>query len=96
MKVIFLINDYIIILSIKKVHENENQNCDNTLTVRKKAWQLDPDPPGPAQTRPEFSGQKPFLLGTGAGKTRILNTGAGAGCAYPRPALLKSPYYPYI
>jgi hypothetical protein len=94
MKVIFLINDYIIILSIKKVHENENQNCDNTLTVRKKAWQLDPDPPGPAQTRPEFSGQKPFLLGTGAGKTRILNTGAGAGTgyAYPRPALLKSPY----
>jgi hypothetical protein len=43
------------------------------------------------QTRPKFSGEKPFLLGAGAGKTQILNTGAGAGtgCAYTRSA----PYY---
>jgi hypothetical protein len=87
MKVIFLINDYIIILSIKKVHENENQNCDNTLTVRKKAWQLDPDPPGPSQTRPEFSGEKTILTGCGGGKNPNFKYGCrgGDGVYLPPP-----------
>jgi hypothetical protein len=54
-----------------------------------------PDPTAPVQTRPEFSGEKPFQLGAGAGKTRILNMGAGVGvrCAYTRPCLRPTPYY---
>jgi hypothetical protein len=59
--------------------------------------------PRPTRPRPEFSGEKPFLLGAGAEaeKTRILNAGVGRGrgrgvltLALPRPILLKLIYYP--